>query len=460
MTNTNLNRFAKKIDSFMKNILSLSLIILLSFNAFSQEVIDSASTKKIKLNRWSLDLSFGSSRGIRPYNDGYFSTENDKFLGEINLNSVNIGARYYVNKYVTFKSDLAFDRFIPTNNKSTDFEVAQFRLSIQTMFNINALFGLSEYSKFKLLPHIGINVASLKTVKSSQNQVIGSPDHILGLIYGISPSYNITKKTALFLDMTLINNFRQHHTWDGNVSDEKNNLTGQMSCLSIGISYKLGKPVEQVKEENKKLVEAKNEDLEKRMKEVETKLIDTDKDGVLDYLDQENNSIEGSIVDTKGVMVDKNKNNIPDEIEKYLDKNNGANSGITNTSQSPSNTNQKSTDDSFTRAINDGYICVYYETNKSVYISSSKDSINYILTYLNTNPNANMDLIGYTDDIGDRFDNQQLGLDRANNVKDTLVKLGIDPSRLNTISGGEDRTYVPSSKETRSLVRKVIFRIK
>ena len=91
----------------MKNILSLSLIILLSFNAFSQEVIDTASTKKIKLNRWSLDLSFGSSRGIRPYNDGYFSTENDKFLGEINLNSVNIGARYYVNKYVTFKSDLA-----------------------------------------------------------------------------------------------------------------------------------------------------------------------------------------------------------------------------------------------------------------------------------------------------------------------------------------------------------------
>jgi outer membrane protein OmpA-like peptidoglycan-associated protein len=71
-----------------------------------------------------------------------------------------------------------------------------------------------------------------------------------------------------------------------------------------------------------------------------------------------------------------------------------------------------------------------------------------------------MDLIGYTDDIGDRFDNQQLGLDRANNVKDTLIKLGIDPSRLNTISGGEDRTYVPSSKETRSLVRKVIFRIK
>jgi hypothetical protein len=105
----------------MKNILSLLLIILLSFNAYSQKVIDSASTKKIKLNRWSIDASFGSSRGIRPYNDGYFSTENDKFLGEVNLNSVSFGARYYVNKYVTFKSDIAFDRFLPTNNKSKYF---------------------------------------------------------------------------------------------------------------------------------------------------------------------------------------------------------------------------------------------------------------------------------------------------------------------------------------------------
>ena len=85
----------------MRNHLSLLLLILVASTSFSQEIIDSASTKKTKINRWSLDFSFGSSRGIRPYNDGYYSTVNDKFLGELNLNSVAIGARYYLNKYIT-----------------------------------------------------------------------------------------------------------------------------------------------------------------------------------------------------------------------------------------------------------------------------------------------------------------------------------------------------------------------
>ena len=71
-----------------------------------------------------------------------------------------------------------------------------------------------------------------------------------------------------------------------------------------------------------------------------------------------------------------------------------------------------------------------------------------------------MDLIGYTDDIGTSEVNKKLGLDRANNVKETLVKLGIEPYRLKAVSAGEDQTYNPSTPETRSFVRKVIFRIK
>ncbi len=437
------------------------LFIILSYNSFSQElndskaeVNDSTSTTTLKLNRWSIDIAFGSSRGIRPYNEGYFSTENEKWLGEINFNSINFGARYYINKYVTFKSDLAFDRFTPANGNSLDFDVAQFRFSIQSMFNLNSVFGINDTSRFKLPIHLGLNISSLKTIKSSENQTIGSPDYIIGAIYGLSPMYNINKKTAVFIDLSIITNFRQHKTWDGNVSEEKNNLTGQMSNLSVGISYKLGNPIVNVPaDEIKKLQEASNDDLEKRLTDVETKLNDIDKDGVPDFLDQENDSMEGAVVDNKGVMVDKNKNNIPDEIEKYLEKSNKGNSNVTTTSQLPN-------DDIFKRAINQRYICVYFETNKSTYISSSNDSINYIFTFLSTNPEVKIDLIGYTDEIGGSDDNQKLGLDRANNVKETLMKLGIDSSRLNAISGGEDQTYNPSSQETRSLVRRVIFRVK
>ena len=235
----------------MKPYLLLILLSFIGINSFSQEVNDSIKIKETKINRWSVDFAFGSSHGIRPYNDGYFSAENDKFLGELNLNSINLGARCYLNKNVTFKADLSFDRFTPNNNKSIDFDVAQFRLSVQTMFNVNPIFGIKDNSKFKLLPHLGLNIASLKTIKSSENQTIGSPDYILGIIYGFSPMYDISKKASLFLDLSLINNFRQHHTWDGNVSDEKNNLTGQMSAISIGINYKIGKPISSINAQQK-----------------------------------------------------------------------------------------------------------------------------------------------------------------------------------------------------------------
>jgi OOP family OmpA-OmpF porin len=434
----------------MKNYWFITLFVLVGTTSFCQVENDSTKTK---INRWFLDFSFGSSRGIKPYNDGYYSTENDKFLGEMNLNSVSIGARYYVNKIVTFKTDLSFDRFTPASGRSLDFDVAQYRWSLQSMFNINRLFGLEETSKFKLMPHLGFNMASLKTIKSSQNQTIGSPDYYLGVIYGVTPSYNFSKKAAVFIDLTILNNFRQHHTWDGNISDEKNNLVGQMSSISLGISYKLGKPIDSQIEEMKKEEKAKNDALEKRVADIETVLKDVDKDGVPDYIDQENNSLEGAVVDSRGVMLDKNKNNIPDEIEKLLEKSKSENG-------TASKGNDAAYENTLLKAINDGYICVFFETGKSNYMSSSNGSINYIVNYLFNNPEVKMDIIGYTDEIGSDDSNQKLGLDRADFVKSTLINLGIESYRLKAISGGEEQAYTPSTAETRSLARKVIFRIK
>jgi OOP family OmpA-OmpF porin len=56
------------------------------------------------------------------------------------------------------------------------------------------------------------------------------------------------------------------------------------------------------------------ESMNERIKEMETQMNDTDKDGVPDYLDRENNSIAGVAVDTRGRMVDLNKNGVPDEF--------------------------------------------------------------------------------------------------------------------------------------------------
>jgi OOP family OmpA-OmpF porin len=53
---------------------------------------------------------------------------------------------------------------------------------------------------------------------------------------------------------------------------------------------------------------------------IENKMLDSDKDGVADYLDEEQNTPAGAMVDTKGRSIDKNNNNVPDETGFHIEK--------------------------------------------------------------------------------------------------------------------------------------------
>ena len=85
---------------------------------------------------------------------------------------------------------------------------------------------------------------------------------------------------------------------------------------------------------------------------------DIDKDGVPDYLDQENNSVAGVAVDSRGKMVDLNRNGVPDELERYVE----------NTTKEIT---EKSNVDTVMRLINEGYVTAYFDFNKSVLLITS-----------------------------------------------------------------------------------------
>lgn len=156
-------------------------------------------------------------------------------------------------------------------------------------------------------------------------------------------------------------------------------------------------------------------------------------------------------------MVDSNRNGVPDELERYFEKTYGTpTKGADGTTKSVSSSDV----DFLERSINEGYISVFFESNSAKPNTQSTNGINFMLTYLKANPNATVDIIGYSDEIGDSAKNEKLALARANNVKKTLVKSGIDESRLNVVSGGEDTSVDPDSKEARKMVRKVIFKLK
>ncbi len=176
---------------------------------------------------------------------------------------------------------------------------------------------------------------------------------------------------------------------------------------------------------------------------------DVDKDGVPDYLDSENNSIAGVAVDSKGVMVDINKNKVTDELEKYFEQK------YSNTSTSDSQTtviDSKSTD-FIKKSINDGYVSAFFESNSSKPTNLSVDGINYILMYLKNNPSSSIDIIGHSDEIGNSSSNEKLALARATTVKNILIKAGIESSRLNIVS----YFFVMLTQETSHNLSQVLF---
>ncbi len=60
-----------------------------------------------------------------------------------------------------------------------------------------------------------------------------------------------------------------------------------------------------------------------------------------------------------------------------------------------------------------------------------------IVAYLKKNKRANIKLVGHTDSVGRATSNERLGLERANEIRDLLVKLGASSQQITTASKGE-----------------------
>ena len=451
-----------------KSLLVLSIALLTLASGFAQRKQRTEEELKplekakdtASYNMWSIEFSLGQSKGVNPYTPGYFSSNPNAELGSVKANNINLAFRYMMTPKFGFKFDVSSDRLKNNSPESLPFDVQQYRLGVQGVINATRLFNAeSQFDRFGLLLHGGFSYARVTPKYDSpivgEIDNFGKTENTFGVIFGLTPQLRISKKTSLQLDVNMITNFRQHFAWDGHYSETQNNLAGKLLNASFGISYSLGDkpehgdwaviPSKQVKE-----IEA----LEKRIGEMETLMNDTDKDGVPDYLDVENNSVAGVAVDTKGRMVDLNNNGIPDEMEAALARSFASKDSVAKTVEA-------STDSALvTRFINDGYIATFFDVNKSKPTNVSTEGIDFMLTYLRNNPTASIDIIGHADESGDSVKNVKLSNDRAVSVKNVLVKGGISADRLNVVSAGEDTSVDGTSAEAKTLVRRVTFKVK
>jgi OOP family OmpA-OmpF porin len=409
---------------------------------FGQTNESSTDTLSENYNKWTIELTAGQLKGVTPFSEGYFSSESSSFFGQLDVNSFSLGARYMFSANFGMKLGLNIDKLKNLTDQSFPFKIEQKGISLQGVINANRLLNIEKYlGRLAILVHGGFKVDEF-TTKTINSINYNKKEFNGGIVYGITPQFRITKKIALFADVTVQNNYRQHLNWDGGNSNYSiNNLNGQSITTSIGLTLSLGKNEmhgdwAKIKSEKIKKIESVNS----RIKNIESLLNDVDKDGVADYLDQENNSAAGVAVDSRGKMVDLDRDGIPDELERYL-----------NATQKEQL--EKNNLVIINNLINDGYVSTNFEVNKSAPTNVSSEGIGFIRTFLRNNPAVKIQIIGHADELKASDKNRKLSNARATAIKETLIQSGINADRLLIVNSEKDIL------ENENTISKVTFKI-
>ncbi|MFA7639584.1 MAG: peptidoglycan-associated lipoprotein Pal [Parvibaculum sp.] len=91
---------------------------------------------------------------------------------------------------------------------------------------------------------------------------------------------------------------------------------------------------------------------------------------------------------------------------------------------------------------------VFFDTDRSTLSDDARATLQRQAAWMELYPNLTFTLEGHADERGTREYNLALGGRRANAAKDYLVSLGINASRLNTVSYGKERPVCLDSSES------------
>ena len=393
-------------------------------------------------NNWSIELSAGQNRPLSNFAPGYFTSKPNSYFYFNGIEHYDFGVRYMFSPLFGLKADLAYDEIKnQSGSGSLEFNLKQYRLGIQGVMNFSRLLKFETFTKrIGLLAHGGVQFSKLKP-QIGINQGLSEDNG--GLILGLTPQYRLTNWLVINGDFTYINNLRQHFNWDGSYSEDANNLTGSIYNTSLGLTFYIGDKNKVHADWYISLASKVDDDARKRIAEIEKSMLDTDKDGVPDYLDLQNNTPTGIVVDTKGRFIDLNKNGIPDELEH----------------EEPIKADVivNNNNDSFSSSFENGKlnINIFFDVNEDMPNKGSENNIHLLAQYLKNNPESKIKLTGFADVRGGELNNLDLSKRRAIKIKNFLVSTGVSDSRMTVSAEGVDTTYPSSSKTGLDLARRV-----
>lgn len=424
-----------------KLILSTIMAGALAFSANAQSEFD----------KWSLEVNGGFNKPMAPLTPGYLSPT-------LNLGHVDFGARYMFNEKFGLKLDYGFGSFKESDGEPS-FDTKYYRLDLQGVANIGRIMNFESFSRsFGLLLHGG---AGIGNVNPEENLYNDFTDDVYNFIFGVTPQIKLSNNIALVGDISTILNGRQTVSFDGAsvIRPSQDNgfygANGTWWTGTLGLQFYLGSSEEHADWFIAADKYATKEELASQINGIKDMLKDSDGDGVPDYLDKEPNTPVGARVNSAGTTMDSDSDGTPDHLDKcpFLP-------GPSSTGGCPAVETAKEEVDFFKKAINDGYVNVYYAFDSSVPLGYSASASNYVSNFMKRNPGVKMEIKGYADELGPEDYNMKLSESRAKAVYDLLIATGVDASRLSYKGYGEDTSVDKSSADARQLARRASFEVK
>ena len=435
----------------MKNIKTIIVLIMISCAAYAQDT-ENDTIERHHFNHWSVELNVGQNKPIAPFADGYYSSKPNAFFYFNGIEHYDLGIRYMFSNVFGVKLDFAYDDIKNQDGSgSLDFQTKQYRLGLQGVANLGRLLRFETFThRFGLLAHGGLQVSTLTPMIGVYKDVTEMDG---GFMYGLTPQFRLTNWLVITGDFTGLYNFRQHLNWDGSYSDKENSLSGTIFNTSLGLTVYLGN-------KDKKhadwyipegAVSKADAATKKRLDAIETLMNDTDRDGVPDYLDVQNNTPNGVAVDTKGLFIDRNGNNVPDEWESHRkdqDFSNGKDGKdvVANTSAKNS--------EAISEFIEKGYLNIFYDVNEDEPNKGATANVFAIIRYMKEHPQSKAKLTGFADLRGEKAANLDLSKRRAQKLFTILTDSGINASRISILGQGTDSSF-PNTKTGYDLARRV-----
>lgn len=408
-------------------------------------------------NKWSIELNGGFNKPMGPLTPGHLSPT-------LNLGHLDIGARHMINEYFGFKGNLGLGTFREAAGVSPEFTTNYLTLTAEGVGNFGRMLNFESFTKkLGLLGHLGAGGGRM--VYKQPAIYSNEPDYYYIIKSGITTLFNLTNKLAISGDISLNVNGRQTYTLDGNaynVRDQPNpptnpfvHATGTWWTGTLGLNYYIGKAEQHADWFLRADKYATKDELNQAIGEIKDMLKDSDGDGIPDYLDKEPNTPTGARVNTFGMTLDSDRDGISDHLDQCPFQ-----PGPSASNGCPPAVEKTSEVDYLKKAINDGYVNLYFAFDSSTPLNYSVSAAQYVSNFLKRNPGNSLEIKGFADELGPEDYNIKLSERRAKTVYDLLISSGIEASRLSYKGYGEDTGVDKTSQDARQMARRTSFEIK